>query len=418
MMTDTRRRVTLALIVAIGLLATRPVVAQNSRWATPYQQALKAIQSGDYAQAAQLLERAVAADPKSEANKRIEGVFRVDYFPYYYLGIAYFEMQEYEKARANLNKARPTLGRQLLPKLDEYEKRTAAEIERRRTNPEFERAARAAEASLTAKRFAEAVSSLDAARAADLGEFTKQNLQTKREEAVRGLRGQQLTDEAQQLLQRSHLAAARTKFMQAEEALPGQPVVQEGLEQIRQRQATYQRLLAAADQDVRTSNFQAALDKYGQARTIDPDQSTADNLESRIKLAGDRMAVKADTRAKAPEPPRDLPPPSTDQNSARTALRDALTALFEGNADRSIAILEPAVSGRANQGAASLHAYLGVAYATRALSLPADDEPARIWREKAIAEFRLAVKSQRDYQLSARVVSPKILALFEQARTN
>jgi hypothetical protein len=37
-------------------------------------------------------------------------------------------------------------------------------------------------------------------------------------------------------------------------------------------------------------------------------------------------------------------------------------------------------------------------------------------QEKARVQFRLAVSAQRNYQLSPRVVSPRILALFEQVR--
>ena len=95
--------------------------------------------------------------------------------------------------------------------------------------------------------------------------------------------------------------------------------------------------------------------------------------------------------------------------------------LLQGDAQQSISILEPALAGRSGGGgssSAALHAYLGVAYATQALSSVKQDETARLLREKALAEFRLAVSAQRDYQLSPRVVSPRIVELFEQVRSH
>ena len=64
----------------------------------------------------------------------------------------------------------------------------------------------------------------------------------------------------------------------------------------------------------------------------------------------------------------------------------------------------------------SSDAISSVAYATEALSSANQGEPSRLLREKARAQFRLAVSAQRSYQLSPRLVSPRILALFEQVR--
>jgi hypothetical protein len=103
----------------------------------------------------------------------------------------------------------------------------------------------------------------------------------------------------------------------------------------------------------------------------------------------------------------------------KIALADALSALFRGDASKSIAILEPALASRPSaksDAAASLHAYLGVAYATQALSSAKENESSRALRAKALDQFRLALALQRDYRLASRVVSPRIVALFEQAR--
>ncbi len=101
----------------------------------------------------------------------------------------------------------------------------------------------------------------------------------------------------------------------------------------------------------------------------------------------------------------------------KEGLRQGLRALLSGDAQASITILQPTLdqipSGDA--GAAALHAYLGVAYATRALSSSKPEEQTRL-NSFAVEQFKAAVASRRDYQLSPRIVSPKIIAIFEQAR--
>jgi len=92
-------------------------------------------------------------------------------------------------------------------------------------------------------------------------------------------------------------------------------------------------------------------------------------------------------------------------------LRAGLLALLKGDAQASIAILEPALS-RGGDLAASLHAYLGVAYATRALSAPKPDEQTRL-RERAVEQFNLAKSAQPGYRLSDRLVSPAIIKIYE-----
>jgi hypothetical protein len=103
-----------------------------------------------------------------------------------------------------------------------------------------------------------------------------------------------------------------------------------------------------------------------------------------------------------------------DADPSKLALQDALLALLKGDALKSIAILEPALSHGGDR-TASLHAYLGVAYATRALSAPKPDDQSRL-REKAVEQFKLAASAQPGYQLSNRIVSPAILKIYEQAR--
>src|SRR5213083_2771816 len=71
----------------------------------------------------------VAADFQSGRNKYVEGVFRLDYFPYYYLGAAYLELRQYDKAEQDFTKVKKNdLPRPLLARFDDYQKRLASEV--------------------------------------------------------------------------------------------------------------------------------------------------------------------------------------------------------------------------------------------------------------------------------------------------
>ena len=95
-------------------MTAAPAAQNNNKWADPYQKGLKAFNAKNYRIAINFFEQAVAAEPRSGANKRVEGVFYTDYFPYYYLGVAHLELRQYEKAQENFDKARNGLTRQSL----------------------------------------------------------------------------------------------------------------------------------------------------------------------------------------------------------------------------------------------------------------------------------------------------------------
>src|SRR5947209_3475899 len=136
-------------IVALAIALGVSVGAQGAKWAEPYQKGVKAFEQKKYDEAVAQLERAVAADPKAGANKVIEGVFRTDYFPYYYLALSYLELQQYAKAQENLDKARPTLNRQQTARFNDAEtklKTVMAANQPPARNPAFDNGVRQAEA--------------------------------------------------------------------------------------------------------------------------------------------------------------------------------------------------------------------------------------------------------------------------------
>jgi hypothetical protein len=62
-----------------------------------YESGVKAVESGDWDRAITSLSRAAGSDPMS--RQYIEGVFRDNYFPQFYLSVAYANKGEMEKAK-------------------------------------------------------------------------------------------------------------------------------------------------------------------------------------------------------------------------------------------------------------------------------------------------------------------------------
>jgi hypothetical protein len=509
---------TLAWALALG----GPASAQSSRWADPYQKGLKAFESGKYAEAVAQLERAVAADPKAEPKKVIEGVFRLDYFPYYYLALAYVELRQFDKAQQNLEKARPTLSRPQQAKITDAESKIKIALGPKppQRNAEFDSGARNADALLSGRQFDAAIKELDRLRAMDAAEYGKAGLAARRDEAVKGLAGQ-LADEARTLIQGARFRDALAKLQHADQLLPAQKPVTDMLAEIKKRENDYQRLKTEGQAAFASKNYTVARDTFEQARTAHPEQFASDNLVARLTEAstlastsgrggagnantgtintidpkvaeGQRLvdtakqfitqrkyaeadaafasALKADAKnqeaidavekAKKFKALRDQglqlskstnvaaarkvlvdarnldaarfereglasvldgltrPTPTDTVSNApepsKLALQEGLLALLKGDAQKSIAILEPALSGGGDW-AAPLHAYLGVAYATRALSAPKPEDQSRL-REQAVEQFKLAASAQPGYRLSDRIVSPTIIKIYEQAQ--
>jgi uncharacterized protein len=108
----------LGAIVTAMVATAAAAGAQSNGWYNPYVKGLKAFDAARYDEAVRLLERAVDVDPRSARNKYIEGVYRTDYQPYYYLAIAYSKVGAIDKAQATLAKAlRAAVPPQLAPQV-------------------------------------------------------------------------------------------------------------------------------------------------------------------------------------------------------------------------------------------------------------------------------------------------------------
>jgi uncharacterized protein len=114
-------------VIAAAMLACAGLAdAQSNAWYNPYVKGVKAVESARYAEAVTLLERAVAEDPRAARSKYIEGVFRTDYVPYFYLALAYTKLGDFDQATANAAKAEAVVPPQLLTRFSDLRRELGA----------------------------------------------------------------------------------------------------------------------------------------------------------------------------------------------------------------------------------------------------------------------------------------------------
>jgi tetratricopeptide (TPR) repeat protein len=517
----------------VTLLLCAPAGAQSRKWQDPYDKGTKAFAKGNYSEAVKQLERAVEIEPK--AGMKIEGAFRDEYFPYYYLALAYIELGEFQKARVNLDKARVTVQKPQQARLAAAEAKintalapppanTPPPVPPRAETPvakpdpppparnaAFDEGVREAESLINGRQYDAAIKKFDQLRGIDAAEYGKLGLAGRRDEAVKGYAAR-LTDDARTALQASKFRDAQAKLREADQLLPGQKAVADLQAEIRRRDDEYKGLRSGAEADFAAKNYAGAVDKLRRAQTVQPEQFAADRLAPRYAEA--RMMAENTTPPPPVKPP--APPPGPPQNvidgqqfveqaknylarrqfkdadanfasalrsdpanqeasaglersrkfkqfrdeaarlrqadntaaaqkalidarnadaarfdaegltavlntlteskgedTFKLALRDGLLALLNGDADKCAAILEPAVSGGGKS--APLHAYLGVAYATQALTAARTEDRSRL-RSRAVEQFSLAKSAEPGYRLSPRIVAPTILAIYQDAR--
>jgi tetratricopeptide (TPR) repeat protein len=95
----------IALILLLSLLLTFKVSAQTD-WYSQYKSALDYIEKREYTTAINLLKTIIDIEPNSETGKRATGGAYIDYYPYYHLGICYFEKGNYSEAQKWFSKSR------------------------------------------------------------------------------------------------------------------------------------------------------------------------------------------------------------------------------------------------------------------------------------------------------------------------
>ena len=94
-------RFLVAVIVSFGLAAG---VAQAASWYDEYAAGIKAVRAGQWQTVVQRMSAAIRENSKEENNARAYGAFFINYHPFYYRGVAYLNLGEYEKAVTDLEK--------------------------------------------------------------------------------------------------------------------------------------------------------------------------------------------------------------------------------------------------------------------------------------------------------------------------
>src|SRR5687768_13190579 len=90
------------LVTAALLLTATTVLAD---WQDDYEDGLKAAQKKEWAVVVQKMTAAIAKKPKENPRERTYGTQFIPYHPYYYRGVAYFNLGQFDKALADLGKA-------------------------------------------------------------------------------------------------------------------------------------------------------------------------------------------------------------------------------------------------------------------------------------------------------------------------
>jgi len=91
----------LSYFVALYLPTAVPYHPPLRSVISSYETGVKAVESGNWDRAIQSLSRAAGSDPTS--RQYIEGVFRDNYFPQFYLSVAYANKGELDKAKLYYN---------------------------------------------------------------------------------------------------------------------------------------------------------------------------------------------------------------------------------------------------------------------------------------------------------------------------
>ena len=94
----------LLLTVLFAVLSATSVLAD---WYSAYEDGIKAARNGNWSTVVTKMTEAIREKPQ-EGKLRPSAAIFVDYHPYYYRGMAYFELGEYEKAIADLTKTTGT----------------------------------------------------------------------------------------------------------------------------------------------------------------------------------------------------------------------------------------------------------------------------------------------------------------------
>ena len=95
----------LKLGVVLLILMLSATIVSAADWDRSYKEGKTALEEEDWPLAIQKFEEAIADNSRADDWKRIEGVNYTEYFPYFYLAIAYLEQGDVDAAKGAFEQA-------------------------------------------------------------------------------------------------------------------------------------------------------------------------------------------------------------------------------------------------------------------------------------------------------------------------
>ncbi len=347
---------TLLLIALATLVPQAGLLSQSVTWYSAYESALKDIAAGRWEQSVKNLSQALELKPEPELNARTYGVWRSDYFPYYNMGLAHFNMGDYRRAleffdrslQAGAIKRQP----ELLEQLSSYRQTAAARNEG--AGPESEMARRIEEElnrGLQLERLGEleealvkfeSVLTLDPGNALATEHMSDIRSTLARQDSLRTLerRLNELLAEGNRLLQQGNLPQARESFAAAAVISSNTRAATlrdsvDGLlagmaEQSLRRGRLVDELIEQGKQASSAGKHDDARRSFGRALNIDPSNAVASRLMARAdSLLAERR--KTEMRAEILARARRLV-----ENDSLLAARDLLVRARELGRDSAV----------------------------------------------------------------------------------
>lgn len=84
------------LLLSIAFLI--PVYVFSAKWYESYEKAKSSFERGEYSNAINLLQDCISQKPESKLRARTYGTAIIEYLPYYYLGLCYYNQKDYAEA--------------------------------------------------------------------------------------------------------------------------------------------------------------------------------------------------------------------------------------------------------------------------------------------------------------------------------
>jgi hypothetical protein len=295
------RHLPVVAVAALVLCAWAATASAQPPGCVPYRNGKKAIDAKQWAQAITELKKAEQADPNSTDAKPCEGNLSDPYYPQYYLGVAYFNLQDYRNASLYIQQAKNRGKKGSPPKEAKELERYVREIEvglNPRPN-EFDAALARAEQALRPGSCASAAKDFAAAKGISDYWFNKEGKSARLAAAEKCAQADQLYADAKALFDKGQIGQAQQRASAAVAAYSDEAPATALLGEIQKRNGIYDEQKRAAEQNAGAGRPVEAKASYIQARSANPERFASDGLDGRISALDRDIARDASLKAAA-----------------------------------------------------------------------------------------------------------------------